>query len=68
MILDASVNHVPEIFEFQDEPDVRGNIKLPGHRYILAGATCLAGDIFGEYDFAEPLKVGSKVVFANIGA
>ena len=36
--------------------------------YLLAGRTALAGDLFGEYRFAAPLEVGSKVTFKNCGA
>jgi carboxynorspermidine decarboxylase len=35
---------------------------------VLAGCTCLAGDLFGEYAFGEPLRVGSRVVFPGMGA
>mgnify|MGYP001627347508 CR=1 FL=1 len=35
------------------------------HDYIVAGKTCLAGDIFGEFGFAEPLKVGDRISFAD---
>lgn len=38
------------------------------YEVILAGCTCLAGDVFGEYRLNEPLKVGDKVVFKNVGA
>ena len=33
------------------------------YEYIVAGRTCLAGDIFGTYKFSKPLKVGDKIVF-----
>jgi carboxynorspermidine decarboxylase len=32
------------------------------------GSTCLAGDVMGEYAFAEPLRLGSRVVLLNVGA
>ena len=35
------------------------------HRFMVAGNTCLAGDVWGTYDFTEPLTVGSYVVFDN---
>ncbi|AKG15266.1 carboxynorspermidine decarboxylase [Moraxella bovoculi] len=35
---------------------------------IVYGKTCLAGDIFGEYRLAEPLKVGDQVAFGNAAA
>ncbi len=31
------------------------------HRYLVYGKSCLAGDIFGEFSFAEPLTVGSRI-------
>jgi carboxynorspermidine decarboxylase len=67
-ILDTTVNHIPEVFEYEFQPDVMGHIDGGNHKYILAGCTCLAGDVFGEYTFLEPLILGSRVVFANVGA
>ena len=67
-VLDTSVNHMPEVFEYGYEPDVVGHDDDAPYEYLLAGCTCLAGDIFGEYRFAEPLEVGEKVVFYNCGA
>ena len=28
--------------------------------------TCLAGDVIGDYSFAEPLKVGDKLIFHDM--
>lgn len=67
-ILDLSVNHWPEVFEYQFEPDVSGHREGAPNTYQLAGCSCLAGDIFGVYSFDEPLEVGSRVVFENAGA
>jgi carboxynorspermidine decarboxylase len=35
------------------------------YRYMIAGNTCLAGDIWGTYDFPGKLKVGDFVIFDN---
>ena len=59
---------MPEVFEYQYAPDVLGHRDDAPHRYILAGCSCLAGDVFGEYAFEEELGVGSRVVFENVGA
>ena len=67
-MLDTTVNHMPEVFEYQFRPDVVGASDLGAHEYVLAGMSCLAGDVFGEYRFDEPLRVGSRVVFSNAGA
>lgn len=67
-VLDTTVNHMTEVFEYQFEPDVYGHCDGAAHSYILAGCSCLAGDIFGEYSFEYPLEVGSRVMFQNMGA
>ena len=75
-VLDTSVNHMPEVFEYCDLPDIEPDVighrdDLPageGFGYVLAGSTCLAGDLFGSYRFAEPLAIGSRVVFPAMGA
>ena len=67
-VLDTTVNHIPEVFEYQFRPDVVGHRDTGEHEYLLAGMSCLAGDVFGEYRFDEPLRVGSRIVFSNAGA
>lgn len=67
-MLDTSVNHMPEVFEYQFEPDVLGHRDDGPYEYTLSGSTCLALDVFGEYGFAAPLKVGSRVIFPSAGA
>jgi carboxynorspermidine decarboxylase len=67
-VLDTSVNHVPEVFEYQTRLDVAGAGEGRAHPYILAGATCLAGDVFGVYAFDERLTVGARLIVANRGA
>lgn len=67
-ILDTTVNHLPEVFEYQFEPDLAEHIEEGLNQYILAGCSCLAGDVFGEYAFDEPLRVGSRLTFENVGA
>lgn len=72
-VLDTTVNHMPEVFEYGFQSDVVGGIPdeceddAP-HEYLLAGCTCLAGDLFGAYRFPEPLNLGDKVVFSNAGS
>jgi carboxynorspermidine decarboxylase len=68
-VLDASAStHMPDVLVMSYRPEVLGaaepNVKP--HTYRLAGPTCLAGDIAGDYSFDEPLKVGSKVIFLDM--
>jgi carboxynorspermidine decarboxylase len=67
-VLDTTVNHMPEVFEYQFKPDIMQESENGKYKYILAGSTCLAGDLFGEYRFDEPLELGSRIVFENMGA
>lgn len=67
-VLDTTVNHMPEVFEYQFRPDVVGHCDNGAHEYVLAGISCLAGDVFGKYRFDEPLRIGSRIAFANAGA
>jgi carboxynorspermidine decarboxylase len=67
-ILDTSVNHNPEVFEYQRQPECHEHDPKGRYSAILAGCTCLAGDVFGEYRFNKPLTAGDKVVFKNVGA
>ena len=68
-ILDASAAcHMPDVIEMPYRPPVQSGGK-PGekpHTYRLAGPTCLAGDVIGDYSFDQPLKPGDKVVFEDM--
>ena len=68
-ILDTSATaHMPDVLEMPYRPAIDGAGK-PGelsHTYRLGGLTCLAGDVIGDYSFAEPLEVGGKVVFRDM--
>ena len=35
------------------------------HRYQSAGKSCLAGDVFGDFDFPAPLAVGDRISLLN---
>jgi carboxynorspermidine decarboxylase len=67
-LLDTTINHLPEVYEYQFAPDVTGDSEDGKFIYILAGSSCLAGDLFGEYAFDTPLAIGSRVAFPEAGA
>ena len=59
---------MPDVLEVPYTPGVI-SAAAPGvhaHDYILGGKTCMTGDVIGEYSFPEPLKVGSRIVFADM--
>ena len=68
-VLDTSAEaHMPDVLAMPYRPEVAGAAR-PGekpHTYRLAGITCLAGDVIGDYSFDEPLAVGDRVVFLDM--
>lgn len=68
-ILDTSAAcHMPDVLEMPYRPPVRDSGQ-PGEKkytYRLAGPTCLAGDVIGDYSFDEPLDNGSRIVFEDM--
>ena len=68
-ILDSSAAaHMPDVLEMPYRPNVIGAEKpgVSAHTYRLAGASCLAGDVIGDYSFDHPLKIGEKLVFLDM--
>ena len=35
------------------------------HEYMVCGKSCLAGDIFGEFRFEQPLQIGDRLSFID---
>ncbi len=68
LVLDTSINHHPEVFEYQIKPPLLEEDPQGANSAILAGSTCLAGDLFGEYRFNSIPDVGEKLLFADAGA
>ena len=68
-VLDVSAAcHMPDVLEMPYRPPVLGSGQ-PGEKkftYRLAGNTCLAGDVIGDYSFDSPLAVGDKVTFTDM--
>ncbi|MFN7666781.1 MAG: carboxynorspermidine decarboxylase [bacterium] len=67
-ILDASAScHHPDVIEAGYRAPVIGAGQTGEHPYdyILAGNTCMTGDLFGTYSFPDPLKKGDKILFAD---
>ncbi|MCQ4935926.1 carboxynorspermidine decarboxylase [Anaerotignum propionicum] len=68
-LLDASAAcHMPDVIEMPYRPPLwqGGEPKEKPHTYRLAGATCLAGDVIGDYSFTQPLSVGDKLIFMDM--
>ena len=64
-IVDASVEaHMLDllIYRLSAKIEEGGN---GNHKYMVAGRSCLAGDVFGTFEFKDKLKIGSEIRFAD---
>jgi carboxynorspermidine decarboxylase len=60
-IVDSSIEaHMLDLLTYQIPARIAGTPRGK-FRYLIAGQSCLAGDIFGEARFDSPLRVGDKV-------
>jgi carboxynorspermidine decarboxylase len=65
-ILDISVEvHLTDVMITKKAPPLRQEVKDGKYSYKLAGCSCVAGDIFGVYNFKEPLNIGDRLIFEN---
>lgn len=77
-IVDASAAcHMPDVLEMPYRPvlfhagaDGRpiraGNAGETAFTARVAGKSCLAGDVIGDYSFSGPLRVGERLAFADM--
>jgi carboxynorspermidine decarboxylase len=67
-ILDTSAEaHMPDTIIMPYRAEVRGAGPAgeKPYTYRLAGNTCLAGDVMGDYSFDRPLKPGDRILFED---
>jgi carboxynorspermidine decarboxylase len=67
-IVDSSAEaQMPDTIIMPYRAEVRGADKAgkKAYTYRLAGNTCLAGDIMGDYSFDKPLKIGDRIIFED---
>ncbi|MDR3124820.1 MAG: carboxynorspermidine decarboxylase [Endomicrobium sp.] len=63
-IVDASIEaHMLDLLIYRTEAKI--NAKIGENEYIIAGRSCLAGDVFGTYKLATKLKIGSAIRFRD---
>ena len=66
-IIDASAAcHMPDVLEMPYTPKVLNSSDKGKFEYILAGPTCLAGDVVGRYRFDKKLDAGDKIIFCDM--
>ena len=68
-IVDSSSEaHMLDLLIYHQHANIApANIQNSGkaHTYMVCGASCLAGDIFGEVSTQQPLKVGDRLSIQN---
>ena len=68
-VLDASAAcHMPDVIEMPYTPPLMNGEtdKEKPFTYRLAGPTCLAGDVIGEYGFDREIRIGDRLVFGDM--
>jgi carboxynorspermidine decarboxylase len=65
-IVDAALEaHMLDFLTYRMEAKIDGLHPAAGRRYMVAGRSCLAGDVFGTYAFPADLREGSLIAFAD---
>lgn len=67
-IIDGSaICHIPDAAYIGWKRDIVGASSSGefSYNYIIAGCSCYAADVWGDYSFKKPLKVGDKIVFKD---
>ncbi|MGV6987454.1 carboxynorspermidine decarboxylase [Testudinibacter sp. P80/BLE/0925] len=63
-IVDSSIEaHMLDLLIYRQTAKLQPN--QGDYHYMVCGKSCLAGDIFGEYRFEQPLKIGDRLSFCD---
>ncbi|XCN71675.1 MAG: carboxynorspermidine decarboxylase [Candidatus Electrothrix aestuarii] len=67
-IVDSSIEaHMLDLLIYQEPAQIKNSLKDGEFHYFIAGKSCLAGDVFGEYRSDAPLQPGDQVQIADAG-
>ncbi len=58
--------HLPDLLIYNDSAQI-ASPSAGEYRYMIAGQSCLAGDIFGTFGFEKKLQIGDQICLANAG-
>lgn len=77
LIVDAGVEtHLLDVLTYDYSPaienattvdDVDSALKDNKNIYRICGRTCLSGDVFGHYIFDQPISIGTRITFSDVG-
>jgi carboxynorspermidine decarboxylase len=71
VIVDSTLEaHMLDLLVFRKEAKINGARSISPehpalHRYMITGKSCLAGDIFGMFEFDKPLCIGDEIHVSN---
>lgn len=68
-LLDTSAAcHMPDVLEMPYRPEIIGasNPEEKVYTYRLSSATCLSGDVIGDYSFDHRLQIGERLAFCDM--
>lgn len=61
-VVDSSIEaHMLDLLIYREKAKMAPN--NGEHSYMICGKSCLAGDIFGEFNFDKPLAIGDRLSF-----
>ena len=68
MVDTSAACHMPDVIEMPYRPPLYGSGEAgeQSYTYRLGGPTCLAGDVIGDYSFAQPLQPGDFLLFGDM--
>jgi carboxynorspermidine decarboxylase len=59
-IVDSSIEaHMLDLLIYRETAKIEPN--TGDHTYMICGKSCLAGDVFGEFNFANEIRVGDRI-------
>ncbi|MFS2326003.1 carboxynorspermidine decarboxylase [Brucella sp. H1_1004] len=63
-VVDSSIEaHMLDLLIYREKAKMAPN--NGEHSYMICGKSCLAGDIFGEFNFDKPLAIGDRLSFED---
>ncbi len=68
-VVDGSAEtHLPDVLAMPYHPELLGSCEAAAaeNTYRLGGISCLAGDIIGDYGFAQKLEIGERLCFTDM--
>ncbi|MCJ9669418.1 MULTISPECIES: carboxynorspermidine decarboxylase [unclassified Neorhizobium] len=64
VVVDSSIEaHMLDLLVYRERAQLAPD--TGDHSYMVCGNSCLAGDIFGEFRFPHPLKIGDRISFQD---